>query len=92
MTPPMPPELAPGLLISGSSPAGQAAAVAIGATAVEYPGPAGLQDRRGDPGPAPPARGIRIGIVAREDSTMPGALHTNAFQTTGAAALPTRWR
>jgi alkanesulfonate monooxygenase len=68
MTPPMPPELAPGLLISGSSPAGQAAAVAIGATAVEYPGPAGLQDRRGDPGPAPPARGIRIGIVAREDS------------------------
>lgn len=68
MTPAVPPELAPGFLISGSSPAGQAAAAAIGATAIEYPGPAGLQDRRDDPGPAPPARGIRIGIIARDNA------------------------
>ena len=66
MAPAVPAELTPGFLISGSSPAGQAAAAAIGATAVEYPGPAGLQDRRDDPNPAPPARGIRIGIIARE--------------------------
>jgi alkanesulfonate monooxygenase len=68
MTPSVPAELIPGFLISGSSPAGQAAAAAIGATAVEYPGPAGLQDRRGEPGPAPPARGIRIGIIARDNA------------------------
>ncbi len=68
MTPAMPPELAPGFLISGSSPAGQAAAAAIGATAIEYPGPTGLLDRRDEPDPAPPARGIRIGIIARENA------------------------
>jgi alkanesulfonate monooxygenase len=68
LTPPVPADLWPGLLISGSSPAGQAAAAAIGATAVEYPGPAGLQDRRSQPGPCPPARGIRIGIIARDDA------------------------
>lgn len=69
LSPAVPPELAPGFMISGSSPAGQAAAAAIGATAVEYPGPAGLQDRPGgDAASAPPARGIRIGIVARDDS------------------------
>lgn len=68
LIPAVPPELAPGFLISGSSPAGQAAAAAIGATAVEYPGPAGMQDRHGDAGPTPPARGVRIGIMARADA------------------------
>ena len=68
MTPPVSADLRPGLLISGSSAAGQAAAATIGATAVEYPGPAGLQDRRGEPGPHPPARGIRIGIIARDNA------------------------
>lgn len=68
LAPRVPPELMPGFLISGSSPAGQAAAAAIGATAVEYPAPAGLHDRRGEPGPAPPARGIRIGIIARDNA------------------------
>ena len=40
MTPPLDPELFPGLLISGSSEAGLAAAKAIGATPVQYPKPA----------------------------------------------------
>ena len=68
MTPALPPELVPGFLISGSSPAGRAAAVAIGATAVEYPTPAGTQKPGGETEAAPPTRGIRIGIMAREDS------------------------
>src|ERR1700753_536922 len=40
MTPPLPPELFPGILMSGSSDAGLAAARAVGATAVKYPKPA----------------------------------------------------
>src|SRR4029077_4045101 len=40
MTPPLAPELFPGVLVSGSSPAGCAAARALGATAVKYPQPA----------------------------------------------------
>ena len=68
MTPPVPADLWPGLLISGSSPAGQAAAAAIGATAVEYPRPADLQDRRGEGRLQPTARGIRIGIITRDNA------------------------
>jgi alkanesulfonate monooxygenase SsuD/methylene tetrahydromethanopterin reductase-like flavin-dependent oxidoreductase (luciferase family) len=40
IAPPLPTGLFPGILISGSSPAGLAAAKAIGATAVKYPAPA----------------------------------------------------
>src|SRR6202035_2190727 len=40
MTPPLAPELFPGILMSGSSEAGLAAARAVGATAVKYPNPA----------------------------------------------------
>ena len=40
MTPPLAPELFPGILMSGSSEAGLAAARAVGATAVKYPKPA----------------------------------------------------
>src|SRR5437867_5992150 len=40
MTPPLSPELFPGIFISGSSEAGLAAAKALGATAVKYPKPA----------------------------------------------------
>lgn len=64
MTPPLAPELFPGLFISGSSEAGLQAAMAAGAVAVQYPKPAkecepvaflnGLR------------AGLRIGIVARE--------------------------
>lgn len=62
LTPPVPKELQPGVLISGSSPAGLAAAHAIGATPVKYPKraheePDQLQETRG--------AGIRVGIVTR---------------------------
>lgn len=65
MTPPLDQELFPGLLISGSSEAGLAAAKAIGATPVQYPKPAKEYEC------APPNRdkaGIRVGIIARPTS------------------------
>src|SRR5205809_2417215 len=39
LKPPLAPELTPGIFVSGSSEAGMAAAQAMGATAVKYPGP-----------------------------------------------------
>ena len=65
MTPPLPSELYPGIMISGSSDAGLAAAREIGATAVRYPKPPGEEDEfAGDPNLDV---GVRVGIVARED-------------------------
>ena len=63
LRPPLPAELAPRLLVSGSSDAGRAAARAIGATPVEYPPP------ELELVPAEVAgngRGIRVGIIARD--------------------------
>jgi alkanesulfonate monooxygenase len=65
MTPPLPEELFPGILISGSSEAGLAAAREIGATAVKYPKPPGEED---DATQDTIESGVRVGIVAREDS------------------------
>ena len=65
MTPPLDPKLFPGLLISGSSEAGLAAAKAIGATPVQYPKPSKEYES------APPnsdKAGIRVGIIARPTS------------------------
>jgi alkanesulfonate monooxygenase len=62
MTPPLPPELFPGILISGSSDAGLAAAREIGATAVKYPKPPG-EEEEGEGVDS----GVRVGIIARED-------------------------
>jgi alkanesulfonate monooxygenase len=64
LTPPLPPGLRPGFFVSGSSPAGRAAARALGAVAVQYPEPAGIAEERAD-APEGPA-GFRIGIIARE--------------------------
>jgi alkanesulfonate monooxygenase len=65
MTPPLPEELYPGILISGSSEAGLTAAREIEATAVKYPKPPGEEvDQRGDTVDS----GVRVGIIAREDS------------------------
>ena len=56
----LPPELQPGVLMSGSSPAGLAAARSIGALAVKYP------KRPGEEVPqAGEDSGVRVGIVAR---------------------------
>jgi len=63
MTPPLEPALAPGILVSGSSPAGLEAARAIGAVAVKYPRPP--KDYLGEPPPEGAGCGVRIGIIAR---------------------------
>ena len=64
LKPAMPPELLPGVLISGSSPAGLQAARELCATAVRYPkrGKDYLDMPPDGGGPA----GIRVGIVARD--------------------------
>lgn len=64
MTPPLDEFLFPGILISGSSPAGLEAARAIGATAVKYPRPP--REYVGTPAPEGAGCGVRVGIVARE--------------------------
>jgi alkanesulfonate monooxygenase len=64
LTPPLDPELYPGIMISGSSDAGLGAARAINATAVKYPKPPGEEvDQRGDTVDS----GVRVGIIARDD-------------------------
>lgn len=68
MTPPLDRSLFPGVLISGSSPAGLAAAEAIGATPIKYPqritDETDLRQEHDQDSPA----GIRVGIIARETS------------------------
>src|SRR6266478_3997658 len=77
MSPPLTAELFPGILMSGSSDAGLAAAKAVGAVAVQYPKPAkeceriafsdGLQ------------AGVRIGIITRECSADAWAVACERF-------------
>lgn len=63
MTPPLRPDLFPGITVSGSSPAGLQAARALGATAVKYPRRA---DDEADDLPADPVDlGMRCGVIAR---------------------------
>ena len=66
MAPPVPAELMPEILISGSSPAGLAASRALGATAVKYPRPPGEEAWVGDD-PAG-SFGVRVGIIARDSA------------------------
>jgi alkanesulfonate monooxygenase len=63
LTPPLAPDLFPGVFVSGSSDAGLAAAQAIGATAVKYP-KAPEEEVAPDEGVG---AGVRVGIIARED-------------------------
>jgi alkanesulfonate monooxygenase len=65
MTPPLPPELFPGIFVSGSSEAGLAAAKAMGAVAVKYPKPPG--EYGNEPHDETIDSGVRVGIIARED-------------------------
>jgi alkanesulfonate monooxygenase len=65
LTPPLAQELQPGVLISGSSPAGLAAAHALGATPVKYPKRAHEEpDQREEEA----GSGIRVGVVSRPTS------------------------
>ncbi len=67
MTPAIAPELVPEVLISGSSPAGLAAARRLDATAVKYPRPPGEEaDWIGDDDAV--GFGVRVGIIARADA------------------------
>jgi alkanesulfonate monooxygenase len=68
MTPPLPAELFPEILISGSSAAGMAAAKAIGATAIRYPQPAEFEAAERDALATGTKCGMRVGIVARDDN------------------------
>jgi alkanesulfonate monooxygenase len=66
LAPKLPPELFPGIFISGSSDAGVAAARAIQATAVKYPKPADEEVSISADGAG---IGMRVGIIARDDDT-----------------------
>jgi alkanesulfonate monooxygenase len=65
LTPPLAPDLVPGIFVSGSSEAGLAAARRLDAIAVKYPKPPGEEE-------APPHGtlrvGIRVGIIARREA------------------------
>ncbi len=63
LAPALPSDLLPEVLISGSSPAGRAAAAELGAVPVRYPEP--LDQDTGD---VPAGGGVRVGIIAREDA------------------------
>ena len=63
LTPRLPKELMPKILISGSSDAGMAAAEKIDATAVRYP--RHVDDESDVPGSCSVPLGVRVGIVAR---------------------------
>src|SRR5919108_2569976 len=66
LTPSLPAELLPGVLVSGSSAAGVEAGRKLGATAVQYPKPAAEYA----PGAAVEATesGVRLGVIARADA------------------------
>ncbi len=67
LTPPLPPELMPNLLISGSSPAGRAAAEQIGALGVRYPKP--VEEEREEVADRPAnGVGVRVGVIARDSA------------------------
>jgi alkanesulfonate monooxygenase len=62
LTPPLPADLYPGVLISGSSPAGLAAARALEALPVKYPQAPGEEE----PAQDDEHFGVRVGIIARD--------------------------
>lgn len=63
LAPELPEHLMPTVLVSGSSPAGLAAAHELGAIPVKYPKPPGEED----PSDGLPF-GVRVGIIARDDA------------------------
>jgi alkanesulfonate monooxygenase len=68
IAPPMPAELIPPVLMSGSSAAGLASCKAIGATAIRYPQPPESEAEERDAMATGVKCGARVGIIAREDS------------------------
>jgi alkanesulfonate monooxygenase len=74
LAPALEPELRPGLLMSGSSPAGLDAAKRTGAVAVKYPKRTSEEVDQADEG-----SGIRVGIVARESEAEAWAVAHERF-------------
>jgi alkanesulfonate monooxygenase len=72
MTPPLSPDLMPGFTMAGSSDASRAAALAIDAIAVEYPEPLKTSEPVSH-------RGIRVGIIAHQDSETAWAMAHQRF-------------
>ena len=66
MKPPLPSDLQPCYMMSGSSPAGVAAAAETGATAIQYPKPCSAD--RGERNTDVKSTGVRVGIIARSTS------------------------
>jgi alkanesulfonate monooxygenase len=64
ISPALPTELRPEMLMSGSSDAGRDTAASLGATAIEYPEPPSTIEPRRPDG----KWGIRVGLIAREKS------------------------
>lgn len=78
--PALPEHLAPELFISGSSPAGRAAAAELGAIPVRYPEPTG-----GDDGQA--GGGVRIGVIARDTDEEAWRVANERFPATRAGRM-----
>jgi alkanesulfonate monooxygenase len=65
MTPPLSPDLSPGIFVSGSSEAGLAASRAIGAVAIKYPKP--VDEYEGVGVDEAIDSGVRVGVITRND-------------------------
>jgi alkanesulfonate monooxygenase len=79
LTPSLPPDLFPGVLMSGSSDAGLAAARSTGATPVKYPKPASAYQ---DDAFVPELNcGVRVGVIAREQADEAWAVAHERFPT-----------
>ena len=81
LTPRVPPQLRPRVLVSGSSEAGLAAARALDALPVQYPAPAAENAVHA------PSFGIRVGIVARDDEEAAWSIATARFPEDRAGQL-----
>ena len=65
MTPPLSPDLFPGIFVSGSSEAGLAAARSVGAVAIKYPKP--VDEYEGVGVDDAVDSGVRVGVITRND-------------------------
>jgi len=79
LAPSLPDELFPGIFVSGSSEAGLAAARAIDAVAVQYPGPVSEYEK--SPLAADLICGARVGVIAREDADEAWRIAHDRFPT-----------
>lgn len=79
LAPTLPRELAPEIFVSGSSEAGARAARALDAWSVEYPEPAQADGATATTADGALKRGIRVGIVSREDSGEAWAIARRRF-------------